>query len=31
MTGLTFDEITTNKPYKALTVSLKKHAGRNNT
>lgn len=31
MTGNTFEEITTNTPYKALTVNLKKHAGRNNT
>jgi large subunit ribosomal protein L2 len=29
MTVLTFDEITTDKPYKPLTVTLKKHAGRN--
>ncbi len=28
MTGLTYDELTTSKPYKALTVTLKKHAGR---
>lgn len=27
----TFEEITTSKPYKALTVRLKNHAGRNNT
>ena len=31
MTVNTFEEITTSKPYKALTVKLKKHAGRNNT
>jgi ribosomal protein L2 len=31
MTGNTFEEITTSTPYKALTVNLKKHAGRNNT
>ena len=31
MTVNTFDEITTSKPYKPLTVNLKKHAGRNNT
>lgn len=31
MTGNTFEEITTSTPYKALTVSLKRHAGRNNT
>lgn len=31
MTWLTYDEITTSTPYKALTVRLKKHAGRNNT
>lgn len=30
MTGNTFEEITTSTPYKALTVTLKKHAGRNN-
>jgi large subunit ribosomal protein L2 len=29
MTVLTFDEITTDKPQKSLTVTLKKHAGRN--
>lgn len=29
MTVSTFDEITTDKPEKALTVTLKKHAGRN--
>ncbi len=29
MTGSDFEEITTNKPEKALLVSLKKHAGRN--
>ncbi|MCK9272614.1 50S ribosomal protein L2 [Candidatus Gracilibacteria bacterium] len=32
MTGYTFEELTTSKPHKALTQSLrKKHAGRNNT
>jgi len=31
MTGNAFEEITTSKPYKKLTVSLHKHAGRNNT
>lgn len=31
MTGNAFEEITTSKPFKKLTVSLKKHAGRNNT
>lgn len=31
MTVNSFEEITTSKPYKALTVNLKKHAGRNNT
>lgn len=31
MTGNTFEEITTSTPYKKLTVTLKKHAGRNNT
>lgn len=31
MTGNTFEEITTKTPYKPLTVSLKKHAWRNNT
>ena len=30
MTSLAFDEITTNKPERSLTESLKKHAGRNN-
>ncbi len=30
MTGYTFDEITTDKPYKKLLVSLKKSGGRNN-
>ncbi len=30
MTGNTFEEITTMSPYKPLTVTLKKHAGRNN-
>ncbi|MGI6204915.1 MAG: 50S ribosomal protein L2 [Anaerovoracaceae bacterium] len=30
MTGSTFEEITASTPEKALTVSLKKHAGRNN-
>ncbi len=28
MTWLTYDELTTSKPYKPLTVTLKKHAGR---
>lgn len=27
----TYEELTTSKPYKALTVKLQKHAGRNNT
>jgi len=31
MTGYTFEELTTSKPYKALTVKLQNHAGRNNT
>lgn len=31
MTSLTYEELTTSKPYKPLTVTLKKHAGRNNT
>jgi large subunit ribosomal protein L2 len=31
MTGNTFEEITTMTPYKPLTVTLKKHAGRNNS
>jgi len=31
MTVVTFEEITTTKPYKPLTIKLKKHAGRNNT
>lgn len=31
MTVNTFEEVTTSKPYKGLTVTLKKHAGRNNT
>ena len=30
MTGYTFDEITTDKPYKKLLVTLKKSGGRNN-
>jgi len=30
MTSLTYEELTTSKPYKPLTVTLKKHAGRNN-
>lgn len=29
MTGLTYEELTTNEPYKPLTVSLKRYAGRN--
>ncbi|MCD5380816.1 50S ribosomal protein L2 [Candidatus Gracilibacteria bacterium] len=28
MTGLTYDELTTSTPYKPLTMTLKKHAGR---
>lgn len=31
MTVNTYEEITTSSPYKALTVKLKKHSGRNNT
>ncbi len=31
MTGLTYDELTTSKPYKPLTIKLKKHAGRNSS
>lgn len=31
MTGYTFDELTTAKPQKNLTVKLKKHAGRNSS
>ena len=31
MTGIDYSELTATKPYKALTVTLKKHAGRNNT
>jgi large subunit ribosomal protein L2 len=31
MTGNTFEEITTKTPYKPLTITLKRHAGRNNT
>jgi len=31
MTGLDYNEITATSPNKALTVTLKKHAGRNNT
>ena len=31
MTVVSYDEITTDKPYKPLTVKLKKHSGRNNT
>ena len=31
MTGNTFEEITTSKPCKALTISLKRHAGRNSS
>ena len=30
MTGLTYEELTCATPYKPLTVTLKKHAGRNN-
>jgi large subunit ribosomal protein L2 len=29
MTGLTYEELTTDTPYKPLTVSIKRHAGRN--
>lgn len=29
MTGLTYEEITTNTPYKPLTASIQRHAGRN--
>ena len=29
MTGLTYEELTTNEPYKPLTVSIQAHAGRN--
>ena len=31
MTVSTFEEITTSTPEKSLTVTLKKHSGRNNT
>jgi large subunit ribosomal protein L2 len=31
MTVSSFEEITTSSPYKALTVKLKKNAGRNNS
>lgn len=31
MTGIDYSVLTTTKPYKALTVTLKKNAGRNNT
>ena len=31
MTGLDYAELTTQTPYKKLTVTLKKHSGRNNT
>ncbi len=31
MSGLDYAEITTTSPYKALTLNIKKHAGRNNT
>lgn len=31
MSGLDYAELTTSTPHKALTVTLKKHAGRNNT
>jgi large subunit ribosomal protein L2 len=27
----TYEELTTSKPHKALTIKLQKHAGRNNT
>lgn len=29
MTGLTYEELTTDTPYKPLTVSIQRHAGRN--
>jgi large subunit ribosomal protein L2 len=29
MTGLTYEEITTSTPHKALTASIQRHAGRN--
>jgi large subunit ribosomal protein L2 len=29
MTGLTYEELTTNEPYKPLTLSIQRHAGRN--
>ncbi len=31
MSVVSYDEITTNKPYKPLTIKLKKHSGRNNS
>lgn len=31
MTGLTYEELTTHKPYKPLTYYKKDNAGRNNT
>jgi len=31
MTVVTFEQLTTNKPYKPLTIKLKRHSGRNNT
>lgn len=31
MTGYTFEELTTSKPYRNLTIKLQKHAGRNNS
>ena len=31
MSVVTFEQITTNTPYKPLTIKLKKHSGRNNT
>jgi len=31
MTGLTYEELTTSKPHKPLTIKLKKHAGRNHS
>jgi large subunit ribosomal protein L2 len=30
MTGLTYEELTTNEPYKPLTTYFKERAGRNN-
>jgi len=31
MTGHTFEELTTSKPYKPLTYKIRSNAGRNNT